>query len=51
MVPFNRLQSEALDSYGTKEAFNNLCKFDGIVAFLGKSGMIQFESGGQPNFR
>mgnify|MGYP001601675251 CR=1 FL=1 len=50
-VPFSRLQSEALDSYGTKEAFDNLAKYDGIVAFLGNKGMIQFESGGQPNFR
>lgn len=50
-VPFSRLQSEALDSYGTKEAFDNIAKYDGIVAFLGQKGMIQFESGGQPNFR
>jgi len=50
-VPFDRLQSEALDSYGTKEAFDQLAKYDGIVAFLGQKGMIQFESGGQPNFR
>ncbi len=50
-VPFSRLQSEALDSYGTKEAFDNLAKYDGIVAFLGSKGMIQFEVGGQPNFR
>lgn len=50
-VPFSRLQSEALDSYGTKEAFDNLARFDGIVGFLGQKGMIQFESGGQPNFR
>lgn len=50
-VPFSRLQSEALDNYGTKEAFDNLMKYDGIIAFMGASGNIQFEDGGQPNFR
>lgn len=50
-VPFTRLQSEALDNYGTKDAFNALCRYDGIVAFLGMKGNIQFETGGQPNFR
>lgn len=50
-VPFTRLQSEALDNYGTKEAFDNLCRYDGVVYWLGKAGAIKFESGGQPNFR
>lgn len=50
-VPFSRLQSEALDNYGTKEAFDNLRKYDGIVAYLGATGNIVFEDGGQPNFR
>lgn len=50
-VPFSRLQSEAIDSYGTKEAFDELCRYDGIVYWLGKSGAIQYETGGQPNFR
>ena len=50
-VPFSRLQSEAIDSYGTKEAFDELCRYDGIVYWLGKAGAIQYETGGQPNFR
>lgn len=50
-VPFSRLQSEAIDNYGTKDAFNALCRYDGIVAYLGMKGNIQFEQGGQPNFR
>ena len=50
-VPFNRIQSEAIDNYGTKEAFNGLAQFDGIIWWLGQKGMIQFETGGQPDFR
>src|SRR3990167_7823055 len=50
-VPFNRIQSEAIDNYGTKEAFNGLAQFDGIIWWLGQKGMIRFETGGQPDFR
>lgn len=41
-----RLQAEALDNYGDMEAFDLLLKQDGLVAWLGTKGMIQFESGG-----
>lgn len=50
-VPFNMLQSEAIDNYGTKDAFNGLCKFDGVIWYLGQKGNIVFETGGQPDFR
>lgn len=50
-VPFTRLQSEAIDNYGTKEAFDNLARFDGVIWWLGQKGQIVFEDGGQPDFR
>lgn len=50
-VPFTRLESEALDSYGAKDAFDNLMLYDGIIEGLGGNGGIVFETGGQPNFR
>ena len=50
-VPFNRLQSEAIDNYGTKDAFNGLCTFDGVIWYLGQKGNIVFETGGQSDFR
>ena len=50
-VPFNRLQSEAIDNYGTKDAFNGLARFCGLVWYLGQKGNIVFETGGQPDFR
>lgn len=51
MVPFSRLQTEALDSYGAKEAYNLIMAYDGLVYWLGQKGNIQFEIGGQPDFR
>lgn len=50
-VPFTRLQSEAIDNYGSKDAFNALSRYDGVIWYLGQKGNIVFESGGQPNFR
>lgn len=50
-VPFTRLESEALDSYGSKDAFDNLMRYDGIIEGLGGNEGIKFEEGGQPNFR
>lgn len=50
-VPFSRLQAEALDSYGSKQAFDLLAQSDGIVAVFGDRGAITFEDGGQPDFR
>ena len=50
-LSFNRIQSEAIDSYGTKEAFNALATFEGLIWYLGQKGNIQFETGGQPDFR
>lgn len=50
-IPFNRLQSEAIDNYGTKDAFDGLASYEGVIWWLGKSGSIQFETGGQPSFR
>lgn len=50
-VPFNRLSSEALDSYGAKQAYDNLMRYDGIIEGLGSNDAIVYETGGQPNFR
>lgn len=50
-LPFTRIQSEAIDAYGSKDAYNGLARYDGLVWFLGQKGMIQFQKGGQPNFR
>src|SRR3990167_2771302 len=49
-VPFTRLASQVLDNYNTK--LNNAIKrFDGIIAVLGATGAIQYETGGGENFR
>ena len=50
-VPFTRLVSEAIDNYGDQELYDNLARYDGIVAYLGTRGSIVYEVGGQPNFR
>ncbi len=50
-LTIGRLQSEAIDNYGTKDAFNALARFDGVIWYLGQSGNIVFETGGQPDFR
>lgn len=50
-VPFTRLESEALDNYGSPQAFDNLMRYDGIIEGLGGNEGIKFEEGGQPNFR
>lgn len=50
-VPFSRLVSEALDNYGSKQAFDNMARNNGVVAILGAKGQIEFEVGGQPDFR
>lgn len=51
MPSITRLQSEAIDNYGTKEAFNAIARTDGIIWYLGQKGNIVFENGGQPSFR
>ncbi len=50
-VPFTQLQSEAIDNYGSKDAYDNLARFNGVIWWLGQKGNIQFEEGGQPDFR
>lgn len=50
-LSIGRLQSEAIDNYGSKEAFNALARYDGVVWYLGQKGNIVFENGGQPDFR
>src|SRR3990167_754819 len=50
-VPFTRLQSEAIDNYGTKDAFNGLCRADGSIWFAAQAKIIKQEIGGQPDFR
>lgn len=50
-VSISRLQSEAIDNYGSKEAFNGLARYDGVVWFAGQAGIISQEVGGQPDFR
>jgi len=50
-VSIGRLQSEAIDNYGSKEAYNGLARYDGVVWFLGQAGVIKQETGGQPDFR
>lgn len=50
-LTFNSLQSQAIDNYGSKDAFNALAHFDGIIWYLGQKGNIVFETGGQPDFR
>ena len=50
-VPFNQLQSEAIDNYGSKDAYDNLARFTGLIWWLGQKGHIKFEEGGSPNFR
>ena len=50
-LTFGRLQSEAIDNYGTKEAFNGLARLDGAIWFAAQSKIIKQEVGGQPDFR
>lgn len=50
-MDIGRLQSEAIDNYGTKQAYDNLARFNGVIWFLGQKGNIVFEEGGQPSFR
>lgn len=50
-LTFNRLQSEAIDNYGTKEAFNGLARLDGSIWFAAQAKIIKEETGGQPDFR
>jgi len=47
----SRLASEAIENYGSKKAFNNLKRQDGILAVFGIRGAIQFETGGREEFR
>ena len=49
-VPFTRLASQVLDNYNTK-LNNALKRQDGIIAVLGATGSIQYETGGGENFR
>lgn len=49
-VPFTRLASQVLDNYNLK-LNNALKRFDGIIAVLGATGNIQYETGGGENFR
>ena len=48
-VPFTRLASQVLDNYNT-ELQDALKRQDGIIAVLGASGAIQYETGGGENF-
>lgn len=50
-LSISRLQSEAIENYGSKEAYNNLSRYDGVVWFLGQSGNIVYEVGGRDSFR
>src|SRR3990167_9744345 len=50
-VPFNQLQSEAIDNWVSKEAYDNLAQRTGLIWWLGQKGHIQFEEGGSPDFR
>lgn len=49
-VPFDRLVSEALESYGQKEAYDNLRRHDGIIEAFGANEAIKIEEGGRDNF-
>src|SRR3990167_7379703 len=49
-VPFTRLASQVLDNYNT-ELQDALKRQDGMIAVLGASGAIQYETGGGENFR
>lgn len=51
MLSISRLQSEAIDNYGTKDAANLLARYDGVVWFLAQQKVISQEIGGQPDFR
>lgn len=51
MVSISTLQSEAIDNYGSKDAYNGLARYDGVVWFCGQAGVISEEVGGQPDFR
>ena len=50
-LTISRLQSEAIETYGSKDAYNGLARYDGVVWFCGQKGVIQEEVGGQPDFR
>lgn len=50
-VSINTLQSQAIDNYGSKDAYNGLARYDGVVWFCGQAGVISQEVGGQPDFR
>ena len=50
-VPYTRIVSEAIESYGDKEASNNLAQYDGITGVFGLKGAIEFEQGGREEFR
>lgn len=50
-VTISTLQSEAIDNYGSKDAFNGLARYDGVVWFCAQQGVISEEIGGQPDFR
>lgn len=49
-VPFTRLASQVLDNYNLK-LNDALKRQDGIIAVLGATGAIQYETGGGPDFR
>lgn len=50
-LSISTLQSEAIDNYGSKDAFNGLARYDGVVWFAAQAGVIKEEVGGQPDFR
>lgn len=50
-VPFTRLASEAIEAYGERKAYDNLRRYDGVIAVFGMRGAIKFEEGGRTEFR
>lgn len=49
--PIGRIVSEAIENYGSKMAYNNLKRQDGLIAVFGLRGAIEFEVGGRTEFR
>lgn len=45
-VSIQRLQSEAIDSYGSKQAYDNLARYNGVIWWLGQKGNIVLKEGG-----
>lgn len=50
-VPFTRLESQAIENYGERDLYDNLLRYDGIIAGLGGREAIKYEVGGRTEFR